>query len=39
MTLSPTFAAVPVRNMASFVRIRTDRASVPTLAARRADVR
>jgi hypothetical protein len=39
MPLSPTFAAVRLRNMASFAHIRTDRASLPTLAARRADVR
>jgi len=39
MPVSPTFAAVRLRNIASFARIRTDRASVPTLAAGSADVR
>jgi hypothetical protein len=38
MPLSPTFAAIRVSNMAPFAHIGADRAPVPTLAARRADV-
>jgi len=39
MPLSPTFAAVRLRNFPSFAPVRTDRAPGPALAAGGADVR